>query len=97
LARVRRLEEVLAALGRVRDSPQSPESRATVRAALEGPSGHAAAKAARLAAELGLPGLEPDLKAAVDESHGEPARRLLQRAKLWLTRELYVPGAGLQA
>jgi HEAT repeat protein len=62
--RGRPLEDVLAALRRVRESPQAPESVEALRAALRGPSSHAAARAARLVAELGVRGLEAELQAA---------------------------------
>ena len=60
----RSLEDVLAALGRVRDSPETPESRDVLKAALQGPSSHAAAKAARLIGELRVGGLEGELQSA---------------------------------
>jgi hypothetical protein len=87
MARGRRLEDVLAALGRVREAPRSPESLATVRAALAGPSGHAAGKAARLAGELGLRGLEPEMERAFgrfleqpDKDPGCPAKTAITEA-----------------
>ena len=62
----RTLDDVFANLARVRESPRSEESLAALRAALASASSFAAAKAARLASELELADLGPDLIAAYD-------------------------------
>jgi HEAT repeat protein len=64
MPRKRPLEETLAALRRVRDSPDSEASRAELRCVVQKEGCHAVARAAALVAELGLEALVPDLVAA---------------------------------
>ena len=74
MARARSLEEVLAALGRVRKSPQTPESQETLRAALRSLSSLAAAKAARIVGEAGIRGLEGELQEAFARFRERPEK-----------------------
>jgi HEAT repeat protein len=74
VARARSLEDVLAALGRVRESPQAPESLEALRAALRGPSSHAAAKAARIVGEADVRGLEAELREAFERFLERPEK-----------------------
>jgi hypothetical protein len=60
----RRLEETLEALRRVREGPETEESRRELRRVLSSEGSHAAARAAALVGELGIFALVPDLVAA---------------------------------
>jgi HEAT repeat protein len=66
VARRQKLEDALAALESVRGAPRSAESLAALRAALAGGNPFPAAKAAKLAGQLELAELGPDLAAAFD-------------------------------
>lgn len=70
MAARRTLDDVFANLNKVKDAPRSEESLAALRAALASASSFAAAKAARLAGELELGELGPDLVAAFDRFLG---------------------------
>ena len=60
----RTLEETLLALRRVRESPETEESRRELRRVLSSEGPHAVARAAALVGELGLEAFVPDLVAA---------------------------------
>ncbi len=64
MVRRRPLEDTLAALRRVRESPDAEESRAELRRVFSSEGSHAVARAAAIAGELGLDALVPDLVAA---------------------------------
>jgi HEAT repeat protein len=73
MARSRALEETLLALRRVREDPQTGESRQELRRVLRGEGSHAVARAATLVGELGIDALVPDLAAAFPRFfHGLP-------------------------
>ncbi len=67
MAKSRAIEDALAELAAVRADPAAGDAAAALRRALKGKSSHVAAKAARLAGELELPALVPDLLAAFDK------------------------------
>ena len=60
----RSLEETLLALRRVRESPETEESRQELRCVLSSEGPHAVARAAAIVGELGIEALVPDLVAA---------------------------------
>lgn len=62
----RKLEDVFAALGEVRKDPTSEASLRELRQALQGPSCHAAAKAARIAGECDVGTVVPEMLVAFD-------------------------------
>jgi hypothetical protein len=64
MARRRPLEETLLALRRVRERPDTEESRGELRRVLSAEGSHAVARAAALVAEMGIEPLVPDLVAA---------------------------------
>jgi HEAT repeat protein len=74
VARRRPLEETLAALRRVRESPHTEESRRELRLALESGSSHAVARAAALVGELGLDALVPELLGSFDRFFRDAVR-----------------------
>jgi HEAT repeat protein len=73
LPRRRKLEETLAALRRVREDPQSEESRVELRRVLEAEGSHAVARAAALVGELDL-ALADELARSFDRFFRDPAK-----------------------
>jgi hypothetical protein len=101
----RSLEETLLALRRVRQSPETEESRQELRRILQGEGSHAVARAAAIVGELGLEDFVPDLVAAFPRffegiprsDPGCPAKTAIVEALRRLEhddRELYRRGAG---
>jgi HEAT repeat protein len=95
----RTLDDVFANLNKVREAPGSAESSAALKAALGSASSFAAAKAARLAGELELGALGPDLVAAFDRFLGGDAEDPGCTAKAAIAETLYrlghLPAAGV--
>src|SRR5258708_23364366 len=75
-----KFDQQLAALEDLRQSPASPSTTESLRKALANRNNFIVAKASKIAAELGLKELIPDLLAALDRFFTDPAKSDPQRS-----------------
>jgi hypothetical protein len=93
MAKSRRLEDTLAAIGELRREPVTPQTIATLREALRARSSHVVAKAAQVTRELELRVLVADATAAFDRFLVNPVKSDPGcRAKVEIARALYELG-----
>jgi len=92
------LEDILESLGKLRTRGVDDESIAELRKALANTSNHVVAKAAKIAGELEVSSLAPELEAAFDRFMVEPGKRdKTCAAKSAIAEALYQLGAPAEA